>query len=172
MYVDTVPFGAFRSELFEQIGLFNETLLTNEDYELNVRIRKAGGQIWFDPRIRSVYFARNNFRELIKQYFRYGYWKSRMLRAFPETLRWRQALPPLFVAGLLVLLVASPFAVLFRYTFVAILVFYLLVLLAASLPTVFRKKDLPAIIGIPISIAMMHFSWGVGFLWGMVKSLF
>ncbi|HPO57404.1 MAG TPA: glycosyltransferase family 2 protein, partial [Anaerolineaceae bacterium] len=58
--VDTVPFGSYRRDLFERIGFFDETLLTNEDYELNVRLRKSGGRIYLDPAIRTVYFARPN----------------------------------------------------------------------------------------------------------------
>ena len=99
--VDTVPFGAFRRSLIEQIGYFDESLLTNEDYEFNVRIRQAGGKIWMDPQIRTRYFARSNLSALWKQYWRYGFWKARMLRRHPQTLRWRQAIPPLFVFNLL-----------------------------------------------------------------------
>jgi glycosyltransferase involved in cell wall biosynthesis len=95
--VDTVPFGSFKRELIERVGAFDESLLTNEDYEFNARVRKAGGRIWLDPSIRSIYFARSTLLELARQYWRYGYWKWRMLRRYPDTLRWRQALPPLFV---------------------------------------------------------------------------
>ena len=107
--VDTVPFGAFRKDLVGRIGLYDETLLTNEDYEFNVRIRQAGGQIWFDPRIRSIYFSRANLRQLLTQYWRYGYWKGRMIRRYPHTLRWRQLLPPLFILGILSLALLSWF---------------------------------------------------------------
>ena len=94
--VDTVPFGAFERNLIDRIGLFDETLLTNEDYEFNNRIRKSGGIIWFDPAIKSKYIARDSILSLARQYWRYGFWKSRMLRRFPGTFRWRQ-LPPVFV---------------------------------------------------------------------------
>jgi hypothetical protein len=100
-HVDTVPFGAFKRELLALIGFFDESLLTNEDYEFNARIRRSGGKIWLDPSIRSVYFARPTLAKLARQYTRYGFWKWRMLRRYPETLRWRQALPPLFVFSLI-----------------------------------------------------------------------
>ena len=99
--MDTVPFGAFRRSLIDKIGLFDETLLTNEDYEFNTRIRQSGGRVWLDPEIVTVYYARSTLRDLARQYWRYGYWKFRMLRRYPDTLRWRQALPPLFVASLI-----------------------------------------------------------------------
>jgi len=78
-------------------------LLTNEDYEFNTRIRQAGGRVWLDPQIRSVYFARGNLAELAQQYWRYGFWKAQMLKRYPKTLRLRQALPPLFVFSLVLL---------------------------------------------------------------------
>ena len=86
-YVDTVPFGAFSRATFMQAGMFDENLLSNEDYEFNTRIRLAGGKIWLDPRIRSKYYARKNFTQLGKQYWRYGYWKRRMLKRYPQTIR-------------------------------------------------------------------------------------
>jgi len=76
--VDTVPFGAFRRELVERIGMLNESLLSNEDYEFNVRIRKSGGKIWLDPSIETDYFSRPTLIALIKQYWRYGYWKRQL----------------------------------------------------------------------------------------------
>jgi glycosyltransferase involved in cell wall biosynthesis len=57
--VDTVPFGAFHRDLIDRIGPFDEYLLTNEDYEFNVRVRQAGGTVWFDPQIQSTYIARS-----------------------------------------------------------------------------------------------------------------
>ncbi len=83
-YVDTVPYGSYKRDLFEQIGLFDETLLANEDYELNTRILQSGGKIWLDPKIRCTYFARANLRALAKQYYGYGYWKVQMLKRYPR----------------------------------------------------------------------------------------
>ena len=97
--VDTVPFGAFKRGVLALVGFFDETLLANEDYEFNARIRKSGGRIWLDPAIRSVYFSRSSLGGLARQYFNYGYWKWRMLRRYPDTLRWRQGLPPAFRVG-------------------------------------------------------------------------
>ncbi|RPH58223.1 MAG: glycosyltransferase family 2 protein, partial [Chloroflexi bacterium] len=86
-YVDTVPFGAWKRSLVEKIGGYDESLLSNEDYEFNARIRQSGGKIWLDPAIRSIYFARPTLGALAQQYFRYGFWKWKMLRRYPGTLR-------------------------------------------------------------------------------------
>ena len=162
--VDTVPFGAFRRSLFEQVGHFDESLLTNEDYEFNTRIRQHGGVVWLDPAIRSVYFARASLPALAKQYWRYGFWKLRMLRRYPRTLRWRQALPPLFVLGCAGLALLSILLNTARWMLVIILVLYFTLLVIGSLPVAYRQRDPRLLIGIPLAIATMHFCWGAGFL--------
>ncbi|KPL70051.1 glycosyl transferase [Ornatilinea apprima] len=170
--VDTAPFGAFRRELVERIGFFDETLLTNEDYEFNTRIRLSGGRVWLDPQIRSEYFARKNYGDLAKQYWRYGYWKLRMLRRYPKTLRWRQALPPLFVLSLVGLAILA----LFWHVALQLLIleagFYLGVLLTASVPLAARHRDPRFLIGVPAAVAVMHLCWGAGFLWSGIQSIF
>ena len=162
--VDTVPFGAFRRELVEKIGLFDESLLANEDYEFNARIRQSGGKIWLDPAIQSIYFARPTFRRLAQQYFNYGFWKWKMLRRYPETLRWRQFLPPVFVLSLIFWLVLSIFFPLSFVLLILELFLYFLILFAAAL----KKKML----GLPIAISIMHISWGSGLLWSALTSIF
>ncbi len=167
--VDTVPFGAFRRDLIERIGGFDETLLTNEDYEFNTRIRESGGTVWLDPAIRSAYFARPTLRALARQYWRYGYWKTQMLRRYPHTLRWRQALPPLFVLGLVVLTLLSPWARAFRLLLALQVGACALALLAAGLHVSLKRRDPALLVGFPLAVAVMHLSWGSGFLWGWLR---
>lgn len=166
--VDTVPFGAFYRPLLDQVGMFDETLLTNEDYEFNTRIRQGGGNIWFDPQIRSFYYARASLKALAQQYWRYGYWKWHMLRRYPETIRWRQALPPLFVIGLIVLTILALFLSPVRWILLAVVALYFGVLLATGLQQAIKEKDFPLILGFPLAVATMHLTWGAGFLWGML----
>ncbi|HPH95351.1 MAG TPA: glycosyltransferase family 2 protein [Anaerolineaceae bacterium] len=168
--VDTVPFGAFRRSLVDRIGGFDETLLTNEDYEFNVRIRQSGGKVWLDPAIRSAYFARSTPGELARQYWRYGYWKARMLRRYPRTLRWRQGLPPLFVISLAVLLLLAPWTWLAQAALLAELALYALVIFTAGMQVALRQHAAFYFVGVPLAIAVMHFCWGSGFLWSLVKS--
>jgi glycosyltransferase involved in cell wall biosynthesis len=166
-YVDTVPFGAFRRDLFEQVGGFDETLLTNEDYEFNARIRQGGGRIWLDPQIRSVYHARESLVALARQYWRYGFWKYRMLRRFPATVRWRQALPPLFVLALLLGMIFAWLPVA-RWLLVFSVVAYASILLFAGFLGALKRRQAFLIAGLPLAIACMHLSWGSGFLWSMI----
>lgn len=166
--VDTVPFGAFYRRLIEQIGPYDETLLTNEDYEFNTRIRQAGGKIWLDPAIRSVYYARRSFGELARQYWRYGFWKARMLRRYPGAIRWRQALPPVFVLSLLALLALAPWFSAARWIFVIESITYALILIVVSLRLARRQRDWALAPGVPLAIAIMHIAWGSAFLWSMI----
>jgi succinoglycan biosynthesis protein ExoA len=171
-WVDTVPFGAFRRELFDRIGNYDEDLLTNEDYEFNARIKRNGGRIWFNPQIRCTYYARENLNALARQYWRYGFWKWRMLKKDPTTLRWRQALPPLFVGILLLSAVTSPWVLWSRYLLAAVITLYVITLFLSSSLTMKRSTSLWTIMGVPLAIATMHITWGAGFLWSMVKSGF
>lgn len=168
--VDTVPFGSFRRSLIEKIGGFDETLLSNEDYEFNTRVRESGGVVWLDPSIRSVYFSRSTLKALAVQYWRYGYWKLRMLKRYPHTLRWRQALPPLFVLTLFVLLVLSLFTELGRVLLAAQLTVYLLALFAAGILLSIKRKKPFLVFGLPLGIMTMHLAWGGGFLWSLLSS--
>ncbi|OQY80825.1 MAG: hypothetical protein B6D40_12175 [Anaerolineae bacterium UTCFX3] len=149
--VDTVPFGAYRKSLVEAIGAFDESLLSNEDYEFNVRVRRAGKTVWLDPRIRSVYFARSVFR-------------------YPETLRWRQFIPPVFVASV-VLLLALSFWPPARALLALELLVYIFILFAAGIQQAVKRKQPALALGFPLAIMTIHFSWGGALLWSLISSL-
>jgi len=168
-YVDTVPFGAFRRDLIEKIGLFNTALHSNEDYEFNVRLKGTGGRIWLDPQIRSQYFARATLGALVRQYLRYGYWKGRMLKTNMGSLRWRQALPPLFVFAQFLLAAGAFFTEWSRFLLAGLLSGYVLILLAAGVQAALRRRDPPLLIGFPLAIAAMHYTWGTALLYGLLR---
>lgn len=170
--VDTVPFGAYHKSLVEKIGVFDESLLANEDYEFNARVRQAGGVVWLDPNIRSIYYARPDLSGLARQYARYGFWKWRMLARYPRTIRWRQWLPPLFVAGFIVLSALSIFAPSARLLLAAQLGIYSLALLFVAFMQAYQKKSPDLFFSVPLALMTMHFAWGGGFLWSMLTSLF
>lgn len=167
---DTVAFGTYRRSLVDRIGGYDESLRINEDYEFNTRVRRAGGRIWVDPAIRVGYYSRPDLKSLARQYFTYGFWKFRMLQRYPETLRWRQALPPVFVSGVLMLSLLSTFWAPARIALAVVASLYLAILLAGSIKPAIKRKRVSLIPGIPIAIMTMHFSWGSGFLWSIIKS--
>ncbi len=169
-YVDTVPFGGIKKELIEKIGIFDETLLSNEDYEFNTRIRNSGGKIWLDPEIQSNYYARENFNQLAAQYWRYGFWKFQMLRRYPDSLKLRQALPPVFVLSLLGLGLLSFFWSPARSLLGLELLIYFLVLLGGSIKEVLKRKQLVLAFGMPLAILIMHTVWGSAFLFSTLTS--
>lgn len=166
-YVDTVPFGAFKRELLDKVGMFDETLLTNEDYEFNTRIRQNGGRIWLDPGIRCTYYARKNLVDLGKQYWRYGFWKAQMIKRYPKTLRLRQALPPLLVASVLLLSIFSFMSSTALILLLGELALYLLSLLAVGIQLAIKEKQTGHILNVPLAIVTMHFNWGAGFIRGL-----
>ncbi len=166
--VETVPFGAFHRDLIRKIGMFDEDLLSNEDYEFNTRIRQSGGRVWLDPSISSVYYARPTLGELAKQYWRYGYWKAQMLRKHPKTLRWRQTLPPLFVLALISLGILSLVWILARWLLAFIVILYVIIVFGIGILMSLKYSSISLMIGVPLATATIHFSWGTAFLWGLI----
>lgn len=98
--VDTLAFGAYRREVFEQIGTFDEELVRNQDDEFNLRLTRAGGVIWMDPSIRSTYYARGDLRSLFRQYHQYGLYKVRVMQKHRTVPSLRHLVPAVFVLGL------------------------------------------------------------------------
>lgn len=168
--VETVPFGAYRREWLDLVGPFNENLLTNEDYEYNVRLKQAGGRIWFDPSIRSVYYARPTLGALLRQYARYGFWKAQMARRYPRSLRWRQILPPTLILAV-VLLSGAGFWWKPAWTMLLMLLaLYAASVVLAAIVGAWRRKDWGEAVAFPLAIWIMHLSWGSSFLVGLVRS--
>lgn len=167
--VDTVPFGSYFRTLFDEVGYFDETLLTNEDYEFNTRLRQSGRVVWFDPAIACRYFSRPDLGALARQYWRYGYWKARMVRRYPGSIKPRQLMPPVFVAGLFFLLCGGVVFPPVFFGLLAIILLYLSIIMVASLPEAGGRKDPSLIAGIPLAILTMHITWGSGFLVSIVK---
>jgi hypothetical protein len=143
-------------------------LQTNEDYEFNVRVHQSGGRVWFDPGIRSAYIARKELGELARQYWRYGFWKARMLRRYPATFRFRQ-MAGAFVLSFPVLALLSIWLPWAGWLLILEIALYLLALLAAGIQVAVQQRDLAMITAVPLAIATMHFSWGIAFVWSFVK---
>ena len=99
---DTVYLGVFSRSALEEVGGFDESLIRNQDYELNWRLRRAGHLVWLDPELVVDYTPRDNYRDLAAQYFQYGAWKRTMLLRNPGSIQLRQLAPPVLLAALAV----------------------------------------------------------------------
>lgn len=92
-YVRTIVYGAYRRDVFEKVGLFDEDLLRNQDNEFNSRVLAAGGVLLFSPQIRSAYYGRSTLGHLFLQMFSYGYWKPAEYRKCPGAFRISEVAP-------------------------------------------------------------------------------
>ena len=166
--VDTVPFGAYRKEVFDKIGLFNENLVRTEDNEFNLRLKRAGGKILLVPDIVSYYYARPNLKELFKQNFGNGFWVLYSLRFAEIPFSIRHLVPLVFVlsffGSLLLSLFYRPLICLFA--FVAGLYFVVNLLFSLKISLKHGLKYLPSLIA---SFSALHFSYGFGSIWGIAR---
>jgi succinoglycan biosynthesis protein ExoA len=105
---DTVPYGAFRPDAFERAGLFDETLVRNQDDEFNLRLRLAGGRIVHDPAIKIQYIPRGSLRKVFRQYFEYGLWKPAVMRKHRQPTSARSLVPVALVLSLAALALLAP----------------------------------------------------------------
>lgn len=167
-WVDSVYMGAWRREVFERIGLFDEELVRDQDDEFNYRLRDYGRKILLSPKIKSVYTNRSSSKALWKQYFQYGLWKVRVLQKHPRQMRSRQFVPPVFVTALLLSLFIMLMIPWGWIIFLLVAGSYLVVNLLASLITA-SKTGWRHLALLPFTFAILHISYGLGFLAGLFR---
>ncbi|MYV51685.1 glycosyltransferase family 2 protein [Streptomyces sp. SID3212] len=157
---ETVYLGVFRREALERAGGYNVEFIRAQDWELNFRIREAGGAIWFSPELRVQYRPRPSVGALAKQYKDYGRWRHVVARYHAGSINLRYLAPPTAVCVIAAGIVAG--ALLTPWAFV-VPAGYLAAITAGSVPA---GKGLPlaARLRIPVALATMHMSWGYGFL--------
>lgn len=167
---ETVFLGTFRRDALERVGGFDETMLRAQDWELNHRLRAAGEQIWFTPRLRVRYRPRSSLRALARQFFETGRWRREVIRRYPETASLRYLAPPAAVAGATAgALVGLAGLVLRSRWATAALIAPLgyLSLITAGAAVLPRAMPLGVRLRLPLVLAVMHLSWGAGFVAGL-----
>ena len=164
-YVDTVAFGAYRREVFEKIGFFDEDLVRNQDDEFNYRVTKAGFKIYLDPKIESQYYVRGSFSKLYKQYFQYGYWKVFVNRKHATITTLRQLAPPLWMLFVSVGWVGFFLHPLLGYSYVGMILIYLTLAKFTAIRT--AGWQIPMIFKLVACYMILHASYGWGYLKGM-----
>jgi cellulose synthase/poly-beta-1,6-N-acetylglucosamine synthase-like glycosyltransferase len=168
LLVDTIPFPAYTRAIIERAGLYDEELVRDQDDEYNYRIRELGGKLLLAPELRSRYYSRSSLRSLWRQYFQYGYWKVRVMQKHPRQMRLRQFAPPAFVGALLISAVLAIISPLSGAALTLVAGPYLLANLAASL-WIARKQGWKYLPLLPLVFTILHVSYGLGFLIGLVK---
>lgn len=162
---ETIYLGAYRVEWLRRLGGWDEAFAANEDYELNTRLREAGGRLLVDPAISCRYLARDSLRQLARQYFRYGVWRTATIRRHHRAWRWRHLAPALLTAAIAIAVLLIPCSPL---PLAALAAVYLGLDCVASLSLALRHGPgaLPRLF---VVFPILHLSWGVGFWLGMVR---
>src|SRR5689334_9559337 len=167
---DTVYLGVFRRAALERVGGFDETMHRAQDWELNYRIRKTGGLIWFTPDLSVTYRPRSSLSAVAKQFFHTGQWRREVIRRHPETANKRYLAPPVAV---ILLAVGTILGIVGLATgvswldlgFIAPLGYALLLIFGSAMEG--RYLPWKALFWMPLVCATMHISWGLGFLIGL-----
>ncbi|MBF0430912.1 MAG: glycosyltransferase family 2 protein [Fibrobacteria bacterium] len=170
-FVDTVYLGAFRKEVFSEIGYFDEELVRNQDDELNFRLILNGKKIYLSPEIISYYYPRDSLQALWKQYFEYGFWKVRVIQKHKQAPSLRHFIPCCFALTLTLLPLFSAFYSPAFY----LLLFFLFIYASANFhATTVGTRNQPVKISLLVGLTyfILHASYGFGFLKGFFKFYF
>jgi succinoglycan biosynthesis protein ExoA len=165
-FVDTVPFGAFRKEIFDRVGMYNEMLVRNQDNDLNARIRKAGGKIYLTSALTTQYHPVKNFMGLLKYAFKTSTWHVFTLRENRESMGARHLAPAAFLGLLLLLLPASFVSALALDFLIGIMCAYIFTGLYFSLRSKTEGKWDVALVQ-PVATFCFHIAYGAGTLFGL-----
>lgn len=167
--VDTVPFGCYHRSLFDRIGMFDETLLRNQDDEFNARLIRNGGRIFLIPDLKIRYFARSSITSMCRMFYQYGLFKPLVNLRVKQPATLRQFIPPLFVFYLLTAgmgFLISPKAGLLYGSFMLV---YLILNLVVSLTISVRNGISGMFFYLPWIFFLIHLSYGYGYLTGILK---
>jgi hypothetical protein len=164
--VDTVAFGAYRKEVFESVGYFDEDLARNQDDEFNYRLLKNNFKIYLSKKIISSYYVRASFKNLFRQYFQYGFWKVYVNKKHRTITTLRQLIPSLMVSTLILGFVFSFLNMFFALLFATEIILYLIGSCWFASKKANNLKQLFAII---FTFLILHTSYGIGYLYGVLK---
>lgn len=172
MYTDTLAFGAYKREVFNKIGGYDEELVRNQDDEFNFRLIQSGGRIWIDPRIKSIYFNRNSIFKLAKQYFQYGFYKLFVIRKRNGIASVRHIIPGIFVLGLI-----SSYSFMYmnlnQFFFYSLILSYSFTNIVFTIISLKRKSfNLFLFFLLFFMYFVIHFSYGIGTILGIIYILF
>ena len=172
---ETVYLGVFKRSALERVGGYDPAFTRAQDWEMNHRIRETGGTVWFNPDLFVTYRPRPSVRKLTKQYFEYGSWRHEVMRRHPETRRRKSALryyaPPLAVVLIVLGKILGTIGLVMGNALIwgyVLPLGYLALTLLSSITLIKRARG--GALWLPIVLATMQMSWGIGFLTSRNKS--
>jgi glycosyltransferase involved in cell wall biosynthesis len=166
-FVDTVPFGAFRREIFDRVGMYNEKLVRNQDNELNARIRKAGGKIYLSRALATRYHPVKNVLGLLKYAFKTSQWHFFTLRENRDSMSLRHLAPAVFLIILLLLFPANFLSAIARSLSLGMMGAYLAAGYYFSLRSE-NKRHLSVAFVQPFASFCFHVAYGAGTILGLI----
>lgn len=170
--VDTVPFGCFKREIFDKVGLYDLDLVRNQDDELNARIINNGGKIMLLANLNCDYYARDTFSKLYKMYYQYGLYKPLVNKKLGKPATLRQLVPPVFFLGLVIGIVLCSMIPILLYPYLAVITFYLIIGLIIGFKVARKYHNLQLIFLMPLSFFIVHSAYGWGYIKGLYKVIF
>ena len=172
---ETVYLGVFKRSALERVGGYDPAFTRAQDWEMNHRIRDTGGTVWFNPDLFVTYRPRPSVRKLAKQYFEYGSWRHEVMRRHPETRTRKSALryyaPPLAVVLIVLGKILGTIGLVMGNALIwgyVLPLGYLALTLLSSITLIKRARG--GALWLPIVLATMQMSWGIGFLTSRNKS--
>jgi glycosyltransferase involved in cell wall biosynthesis len=169
-WVDTVPFFCYKKEVFQKIGLFNEKLARGQDMEFNLRLKHARGRTLLVPHIVSYYYARSDMKSFVRHNWSNGVWAILpFLYTDVMPISWRHLVPLLFVSGVLGSAALAPLLPLGIWFLMGIGIMYFAANFSASVQVALRQKEPRYLLLMPFVFGALHFSYGLGSLWGLVR---
>lgn len=169
-YVKSMFHAAYRREVFENVGLFNENLLRTEDNEMHYRIRKAGYNLCFDSDIVSYQYARSSLKKMIKQKYGNGYWIGFTLGICPGCISIYHLVPFVFVLGIILTSILSCFGI--WQLGVLMWFMYFLFSLVSLIVSIFQGNGNRWTFCMPFLFLLLHVSYGVGTGYGLIRLIF
>ena len=175
MEVDSVPFGCYRRDVFDKIGLFDEELIRNQDNEFNSRLKNSGGKNYLIPDVVINYYARDSILKICKMYYQYALFTPLVQKKLGKFDSWRRMIPSIFLFGLVLggILSSVPNAArkIFITVYFAVIAIYVLTALTIGLQQSLKYKRSGLLFYLPITFFCIHFSYGWGYFVGLWKVL-
>ncbi len=166
-FTDHLSFSCYRKEAVEKIGGFDPVFWCGQDYELDIRLRKAGYKILYTPTTRVYHFKRDSVRSLWRQMYRYGIARAKMVKKHPDTLKFFHLLGPGFILGGLFIVLLTVLGVFPIWFLASLIVAYVLMSFISTLQ-ITRKPSV--VVSSVLFYLLIHVGYGAGFLRGVVYS--